>query len=275
MNTLHPHALQSLVTSPAQHLLRPALLSAALVSAALPLAAPEPAAAATLSNVAYSHNWAGYIAGEDRASSQYYTGATTVLSVPLPGYTSQTAGEVSSWVGIGGATSTSKDLIQAGVRQSVSGDQVQYVAWYETLPEAEQDIDMVVNPGDQVAVTVKVVHSADASLRQASDADDLWQITITDGQQRFQKVLAYASCHCSAEWIVETPEQNGQLAPLAAFELASMTQAAALVNGQAETIGQLNPTRSVLTDATGHALLTPSGIDAQGVAFRILSVVGT
>jgi hypothetical protein len=224
-------------------------------------------------NVETSTNWAGYIAG----SGSYFTGVRAVLSVPIPGYDSQPTGMVSSWVGIGGADNDQTgDLIQAGIDQEVAGDQVQYSAWYELLPDESQPIDMVINPGDQVEVTIEAVYPKGVlpALRTAAANDNLWRISVQDGDQSFQKTISYTSCHCSAEWIVETPTLgNGQLAPLASFELASIANAQAVADGSVVQLAQLNPTRTILADSRGRALVTPSALGPTGSEFRVLSVV--
>jgi hypothetical protein len=229
----------------------------ALVLAAAQLAGPMPAAApGQLFNTAeVSGTWAGYVANNTAAD---FTGVAAVIDAPTPGYAVQRTGVVSSWVGIGGYQTD--DLIQAGISQEQDGDGLQGWAWYEVLPDTAQPIDMVVNPGDRVTVTVKLIQA------------NQWQINIEDGEQTFQKVLTYTSCRCSAEWIVEAPSTaDGQLTPLPSFDQAAMEKAVARVDGSVVNAGELAPTRAVLTDAHGQALASPSPLAAQGAAFRVLT----
>src|SRR5206468_4717057 len=96
-------------------------------------------------------------------------------------------------VGIGGATST--DLIQAGTQATVQGGQVEYSAWWETLPQAAQTVPLDIAAGDSVSISI---------TRQT---DGAWQILIRDSTsgQSFQKKLTYDSSLSSAEWIEESP----------------------------------------------------------------------
>src|SRR5262249_23631051 len=141
-------------------------------------------------------NWSGYI-----ASNAYYTGVSALIQVPQVNDTRR-LGVISSWVGIGGVTTT--DLIQAGVSATESGGVSKYEAWVEVLPSASRTINVQVHPGDLVLVDIHEV------------AFDVWQGTVVNGTQVFQRQVYSRSCHCSAEWIVEAPSLAiGLIVPLA------------------------------------------------------------
>lgn len=102
--------------------------------------------------VQYSSNWAGAV--------QIGEGITEVSGqVTFPRVTSP-AGAVSGesyggsvWVGIDGDTCP-QSILQTGIDWVVQGNTATYAAWYEWLPDASYDFDIVVNPGDQIVMKV-------------------------------------------------------------------------------------------------------------------------
>src|SRR5580704_493414 len=93
-----------------------------------------------------SSNWAGYV-----ANSSDYRGVGATWSVPTA--TNVAPSGISAdatWVGIGGLTSN--DLIQAGTQIVTDNGSVEYEAWYETLPNAQEMVPFTVHAGDSVSV---------------------------------------------------------------------------------------------------------------------------
>ena len=159
------------------------------------------AGAASASSAQISGNWAGYA-----ASGTNITSVTGTWKVPNAG--SLPPGVSSTWVGIGGFTTS--DLIQAGTQQiSAPLDQVfaggAYGAWYEMLPAnpvfitgCTGDPHCTVNPGDAMSVTV------------ASQGGNSWKISMADGSRwSWSGTFNYASSESSAEWIHEAPSLAG------------------------------------------------------------------
>jgi len=94
------------------------------------------------------------------------------------------AGADATWVGIGGVNT--RDLIQAGTQQTVSGNgSTQYQAWVETLPQASHPVPLTVNPGDSVSI----------AITQSPQAQDQWQVSFTNNTtgQTLQVTEHYAS----------------------------------------------------------------------------------
>src|SRR5947209_981038 len=129
-----------------------------------------------------SHNWSGYA-----TSGGSYSSVTGTWSVPQFNADSQ-PGIDAAWVGIGGVRS--RDLIQAGTQQNVSGSgSTQYEAWIEMLPRASRPVPLAVHPGDSVTV----------SLSEQAPDQCLIQFTNHTTGQNYQTTHQDASSHSSAD----------------------------------------------------------------------------
>lgn len=216
--------------------------------------APSSAAAQPLPQGQPSRNWSGYI-----ASNAYYTGVSALLQTPVAHGEPSSTAAVASWVGIGGTTST--DLIQAGIEVDTSGPVVAYHAWFETLPQPSRNVALQIGPGDWVFIDIHEL------------AFDLWQVTIVDGQQVFQREIPYPSSHSSAEWIVEDPSASRGLVPLATVTGANFANMLAIANGQPTVPVQLFPQTTVLVGANGHVEAAPSPLGPEGNSFGVAATV--
>ena len=115
---------------------------------------------------------------------------------------------------------SSRDLIQAGTQavDSPSGH-VSYEAWIETLPQAAQQVPLVVNPGDSVTVSLKL------------QSGNTWQISLADNTtgQNYQTTVQYTSSQSSADWIEEAPSAGrGGAVPLDNFGTVQFTNGSAV-----------------------------------------------
>jgi peptidase A4-like protein len=226
------------------------LIGAALLLTPAAALAQTPAQPQTLQP---SSNWSGYVAG-----NAYYSGVSALIQAPLP-YAFQSLGVVASWVGIGG--STSPDLIQAGVEEVNSGPFVGYHAWYEMLPQASRNIVMDIQPGAWVHFDVH------------ETAPDVWQISIVNGTNVFQRQVRYRSSHSSAEWVVEEPAlYNGQLLPLAGVTGANFGNMLAIANGNVAKPSQLFPQTVGIVTHFGLVKAAPSGLGPDGSSFTVATV---
>jgi len=197
-----------------------------------------------------TRNWAGYL-----AQNAYYTGVGALFQTPSADQI-QRLGAIGSWIGIGGADSD--DLIQAGVGVLDRGGVVTYSAWYEMLPAQAQTIPMTIGGGDWVRVDIHEV------------TFNLWQITIIDGTQVFQRQFPYASSHSSAEWIVEQPSlDDGREIPLQSANSANFAQMTAITNGHNASPAQLSPKELVLVGPRDQVRALPSAIGADGASFSV------
>jgi len=249
---LFRHALTSPVYRQSMTLDRPCALSG-LLSSLLPT--PTSATAQPATPTQPSRNWSGYI-----GSNAYYSGVSALIQTPVARGQQSSTSAVASWVGIGGTTST--DLIQAGVEVDTSGPVAQYNAWFETLPQASRNVALNIGPGDWVFIDIHEL------------AFDLWQVTIVDGQQVFQREIQYPSSHSSAEWIVEDPSAARGLVPLATVTGADFANMMAIANGQSTVPVQLSPETTILVGANGQVEAAPLPLKEPPHALRALGPGG-
>lgn len=102
--------------------------------------------------VQYSSNWAGAVQISEGITE--VSGQVTFPRVTAPANSeSDKSYGGSVWIGIDGDTCP-QSILQTGVDWVVQGNSATYAAWYEWLPDASYDFDIVVNPGDQIEMKV-------------------------------------------------------------------------------------------------------------------------
>ncbi|HZU80416.1 MAG TPA: G1 family glutamic endopeptidase [Acidimicrobiales bacterium] len=160
----------------------------------------------TVRNAQLSGNWAGYIDGR-----QGVTSVAGQWTVPNAG--SLPPGVSSTWVGIGGATTT--DLIQAGTQEAstpldsfLAGGA--YGAWIEMLPAnpvfisgCSTDPACTVRPGDVMKV----------SIIETGATTNVFTVLMNDVTRgwNYSTQENYQSSNSSGEWIFESPSLAGVL----------------------------------------------------------------
>lgn len=228
-----------------------------------PAPAPNPASPAPRPSVPFdatseantSNNWAGYAATGGR-----YTAVKGTWTVPRFA-ANATQGVDATWVGIGGVSS--RDLVQAGTQQIVSGTGVtQYQAWIETLPQPSRPIALTVQPGDSITVTI---------TEQGTNTS-LWQVVLKNNTtgQTYEETLQYTSSRSSAEWVQEAPStMRGGLLPLDDFGTVTMTDAGAQKDGQSVNLAGAGARAITMVSANRQALAVPSALDANGSGFSV------
>ena len=161
-------------------------------------------------------NWSGY------AETGTFTSVSGGWTVPTA-----TAGAVSgsrfrffrhstnawysaAWLGIDGFNDSS--LIQTGTEHDYYNGSAHYSAWWEILPAAETVIPKPVTAGDVMTATI-------TETATVVNGKHIWTITLADTTQKwsFTTSQAYSGAGSSAEWIVEAPSVNGQIATLADY----------------------------------------------------------
>jgi ketosteroid isomerase-like protein len=202
-----------------------------------------------------SQNWSGYA-----ASGGTYSAVSGTWTVPQ--FTPDSgAGADATWVGIGGVNS--RDLIQAGTQQTVSGSgSTQYEAWVETLPQASHPVSLTVNPGDSVTV----------AITQQPQASDQWVVAFTNNTtgQRFQVTEQYTSSMSSAEWIEEAPSAaRGRQLPLDNFGSINFSAASAVKDGKSVSIAESGAQAITMIGRGSQTQATPSTLGADGSSFTI------
>jgi hypothetical protein len=183
-----------------------------------------------------SSNWSGYAeTGTFTSVSGSWTvptaaaGATTTTRRYGFGFggSSTTSWYSATWLGIDGFNNS--NLIQTGTEQDYYGGAAHYSAWWEILPAAETVISEPVQPGDVITATITKtptqvsVGGGGFFGRSHATTEYEWAITIADKTREwtFSTTQPYAGTGTSAEWIVEAPEVNGQIASLANYTFPS------------------------------------------------------
>jgi Peptidase A4 family len=214
------------------------------------------------SHLAASKNWAGYVT---------IAGHSTVSCVesswiqPKVTCASKSRSEVSIWVGIGGASSADKVLIQTGTDVACRGGKPSYNAWTEVFPrESEQVIpSFVVKAGDQIWARVSV----------SGKTFSMTVANITRRQTHTVKTTVKTAHRLTADWVVEAPSAgcpgDCTTLPLAHFASTRFSGGFATIGGVLAGIDHW--TRDIVTmyvgDSTTHRA-TVSGV-RDGGAFTV------
>jgi hypothetical protein len=202
-----------------------------------------------------SQNWSGY-----SATGGTFTAVSGTWTVPQFAPDSP-AGADAAWVGIGGVNT--RDLIQAGTQQTVSGTgSTQYQAWVETLPQASHPVPLAVHSGDSVTVSINLV----------PNTQNQWLIAFKNNTtgQTYQVNETYASSMSSAEWIQEAPSAaRGRQIPLDNFGSIDFSQGSAVKNGQTVSIAGSGARAVTMVSRNGQRMATPSSLGADGASFTV------
>jgi hypothetical protein len=201
-----------------------------------------------------SHNWSGYA-----ATGGNFTSVTGTWMVPQ--FTADTSfGIDAAWVGIGGVRS--RDLIQAGTQQTVSGTgSTHYEAWVETLPRASRPVPLRVHAGDSITVSI------------TEQSPDQWLIDFSNNTtgQTYQQTQQYTSSHSSAEWVEEAPSsgRGGGVLPLSNFGTIPFSGGSAVKDGQSLNISAVGAKAITMIGDNEQALAVPSALSGDGASFTV------
>ena len=200
-----------------------------------------------------SHNWSGYA-----ATGGTYTSVTGTWNIPQFSPDGP-AGIDAAWVGIGGVRS--RDLIQAGTQQTVTGSgRTQYEAWIEMLPRSSRPVPLQVHAGDSVTVSIS---------EQSTDQWLIHFINNTTGQT-YDTTQQYTSSHSSAEWVEEAPSGGrGGVLPLDNFGTIQFSDGSAVKNGQTVSISGAGGRAITMVGNGNQALAVPSELSSDGASFSV------
>jgi len=200
-----------------------------------------------------SHNWSGYAATGGRYTA--VSGTWTVPAFSPDG----SFGIDAAWVGVGGVRS--RDLIQAGTEQTVSGNgSTQYEAWVELLPRSSRPVSLNVHPGDSVTV----------SISEQSPNNWLIQFTNNTTGQAYQETQQYTSSHSSVEWVEEAPSAGrGGVLPLSNFGTIDFSNGSAAKDGRTVSIAGAGANPITMLGAGDQPLAVPSALSADGSSFTV------
>jgi peptidase A4-like protein len=183
-----------------------------------------------------SSNWSGYVAtglGSTATTASTTTSFRNVTATwKQPAATCAAIGRASAsaiWVGLGGYSTASTAIEQAGTSADCGADgKATYYAWYELVPEPSITIkNLKIFPGDTVTASVLV-----------TGTEVLMQVKNRTRKTAFTKRVTLAQPDLtSAEWIAEAPSEcssNGfcRQIPLANFGSVTFTKVAALATIQ-------------------------------------------
>lgn len=206
-----------------------------------------------------STDWAGYIVTPILGdASQQVIGINASWTVPRVRVFSSDAYS-SAWIGIGGHSE--KTLIQAGTEHdSVNGKEF-YSAWYEMLPDTAVRIDTSVSPGDVITASITLVNS---------DIDQ-WAIRIQDvtSGQGFYRTFIYNSSRLSAEWILERPHVNDNIASLADFRTITFEDSYVKIGDNVGKIASYSYSQVIMTNDLSKQLTSLSPLGKDGTSFII------
>ncbi len=227
----------------ARHPGRPGLLQ--LIRPVAHLIRPGSAGFAPLAHAVSSSNWSGYAASGGR-----YTKMSAHWVEPKGLCSGNIGSEYSSfWVGLDGYGSSTVE--QTGSEVDCSGSSPQYYAWYEMYPSYPVNFSNTVRSGDHFSAAVTYHGSGHYTLVLA-DTTRGWRHAI-------QATLTGAS-NASAEVIAEAPSSTLGVLPLADFGTVHFTDAQ--VDGS--YIGHFHPTKIVMTNSSGQAKDSVSGLTSGG-----------
>jgi hypothetical protein len=198
-----------------------------------------------------SYNWAGYT-----VNGNNFTSVTGTWNIPNISSSPSPSADA-TWVGIGGVTT--QDLIQAGTQAIDQNGQIQYQAWYETLPQNSQTLPLTVNAGDSIS----------ASITQQNAGQ--WLINLRDNTsgQNYQTTVQYNSSLSSAEWIEEMPMAGNGFIPLDNFGTVNFSGATTVENSQTLTAAQADAQPMSMLNSNNQDLADASALGSDGASFSV------
>jgi hypothetical protein len=250
--------------------------------------------ASTAAATEVSWNWSGYVV--TGLGSTAFTASTTTVFKSVTATWKQPAARCTGarssasaiWVGLGGYSTGSDTLEQAGTSADCRPTgEASYYAWYELMPPSITIKNFKVMPGDTITASV-VVNGNDVLL---------WVKNRTRHRVFSKHVKLRDPDLTSAEWITEAPaectppDNNCRQLPLANFGSVTFTKVAALATIEglgdqggtiSSTFWQATPIRLVperterdFGDNQGPGSVTaaagakPIGLSADGSSFKV------
>lgn len=192
-------------------------------------------------------NWSGYVAGGGG-----YTSVSGTWIVPTVEPSTELVADA-TWVGIGGITT--RDLIQAGTEAISNEDgSIEYLAWFEKLPQAARIVPLAIHPGDSISVNVR------------ERERDVWEISYTNNTtgESYSFTTRYVSSYSSAEWVEELPAARGARVGLSDFNELRFLSGFAVRDGEPYSIAQAGAVPLRMVNAEGDTLAFPSELSESG-----------
>jgi hypothetical protein len=211
-------------------------------------------------NAIVSNVWAGYVVTPDSGNPEDQVGGINASwTVPrLRSFSTDTYS--AAWIGIGGQSD--KTLIQTGTEHDSVNDQEYYSAWYELVPDdAIRITDMSVSAGDNITASISLLNS---------DTNE-WAINIYDATkgQGFYQTFVYNSSRLSAEWVVERPTVNDEVAVLANFGSVTFADSYVKIGGNVGRIGNFSYSKIEMANSVNKLLTSVSSINPDASGFTV------
>jgi len=212
-----------------------------------------------------SLDWAGYaVSSNNLFPLPTVVGVSGSWTVPKV-QTSVVDSFSAAWIGIGGQMDST--LIQAGSEQDSISGQTVYSLWYELLPANSITIPNVkVLPGDQITASIQLV----------DPNTNTWLVNLADltagtcfSQNCTSQNLNYNSSRLTAEWIIERPTVNNQIASLSNFGTITFTNISATVGNKVGTINTFSNYQIIMQDRQNTQLVTVSNPSRNGTSFTV------
>lgn len=244
---------------------RKLLGTAALVAALASAAVAHATTATRLYNAnSTSSNWAGFVAS---ASGQSFTDVKGSWVQPTVTCSTGSTAYASFWVGLGGASSSSRGLEQIGTSADCHNGAPAYSAWWEILPSSSTTIPWSPAPGHLISAEVKV----------AGTTVTMTLTDVTSGQTFTQSQTVSSPDTSSADWIAEAPQmctKSCTTLALSNFGTIAFSAASATLGsttGSITAAGFGSYSLDLRPKVTGSASARTSAISADGASFSVTS----
>ncbi len=206
-----------------------------------------------------SFDWAGYaVTSTQLAPQPIVVGVSGSWTVPRVAATEDDTYSA-AWIGIGGQADDT--LIQCGTEHDFTNNEERYSVWYEMLPDNSVDVPSItISPGDKITASITFVNTTNE-----------WTIDISNlsNGQSFKRNFAYNSSKLSAEWIVERPTVNNQIADFADFAKIPFTNATAQLGTTVGTVGSFPNYELLMENRQNVRLASVSELNPDGSSFSV------
>jgi Peptidase A4 family len=205
--------------------------------------------------------WSGVVAFAHDPSRLKRGAVTGSWVVPSVHYDPATHNEnrCSIWIGIDGYNTYSTNLLQAGIEciAEPSGA-TSYYAWWEWVGGGadtdEQPIPLDISPGDTIDLQIWVTSDNTANISMSSSSRPGTVAVAVKGPSG---AAMLGGC---AEWIVEAPTVDGNLAHLPRFDPITISSAMAWDGNQTTLFAGSGTPLNLISDAPPHAILASGHI---------------
>lgn len=212
-----------------------------------------------------SRNWAGYIVGTTKGHVTCVEGTWVQPAIHCR---STGTSSVAFWVGIDGTSAAasipdaSATLAQVGTAANCTDGQLQLFAWYEFLPDLQQEVQMAV---------------------PLATGDSLWAQVLSLGKGRFRATLVNLTQHAgatqewtlksppllTAEWVAEAPatpcgSDNCPVMPLTPFSTVRFNGYATIRGARYRLATAPFPYLRISAVRGGKTLAAPSSLGSRG-----------